>query len=173
MSTFVLIEKYTVGAGGASSVTLGSGATIPQTYTDLVVKMSSRLDSNNSNSWYDILVTFNGSSTNYSGKLLYGTGSSAGSQSEATTYYPARTDSSLATASTFGNNEIYIPNYTSSNYKSLSHDGVTENNATAALTSLGAGLWSNTAAITSVTLTTASGKFVQYSTFYLYGILKA
>ena len=44
MSTFVLIEKYTVGAGGVSSVTLGLGGTIPQTYTDLVVKASIRTD---------------------------------------------------------------------------------------------------------------------------------
>ena len=34
------------------------------------------------------------------------------------------------TASTFSNVEIYIPNYTSSTYKSWSADGVVENNAT-------------------------------------------
>jgi hypothetical protein len=56
-----------------------------------------------------------------------------------------------ATANTFGNTEFYIPNYTSSNYKSFSVDGVTENNATAAF-ALYAGLWSNTAAITSFRL---------------------
>ena len=55
MSTFVLIEKYTVGAGGVSSVTLGSGGTIPQTYTDLVVKVSARSSSTNPDlSWMRI-----------------------------------------------------------------------------------------------------------------------
>jgi hypothetical protein len=74
------------------------------------------------------------------------------------------------TASTFANNEVTIPNYTSSNFKSYSVDSVTENNATQAYAIFVAGLWSNTAAITSITLGLSSANFVQYSTAYLYGI---
>jgi hypothetical protein len=82
-------------------------------------------------------------------------------------------DPSSATASTFASADIYIPNYTSSDYKSISIDTVTEKNATDAYMRLTAGLWSNTAAITSIGLNcSASGNFVQYSTFYLYGVAK-
>ena len=74
------------------------------------------------------------------------------------------------TASTFGNAELYIPNYTSSNNKSFSADSVTENNATAAYSQLIAGLWSNVTAITSLSLAPSSGTFVQHSTATLYGV---
>jgi hypothetical protein len=47
---------------------------------------------------------------------------------------------------------MYIPNYAGSSNKSVSIDAVTENNATAAEANLVAGLWSSTAAITSITL---------------------
>ncbi|CAB4222006.1 hypothetical protein UFOVP1649_5 [uncultured Caudovirales phage] len=82
--------------------------------------------------------------------------------------------SNASTASTFGNAEFYIPNYAGSNYKSASFDGVGENNATQAWMGLGAGLWSNTAAINQLTLTVAGGTtYLTYSSASLYGILKA
>ena len=74
-----------------------------------------------------------------------------------------------ATASTFGNAEIYIPNYASSNNKSVSADFVSETNAADAIFGLTAGLWANTSAITSIKLTPAAA-FAQYSTATLYGI---
>ena len=76
-----------------------------------------------------------------------------------------------STANTFANGEFYIPNYAGSTNKSVSADGVTENNATAARATLTAGLWSNTAAINQITLLPiAGGTFAQYSTATLYGI---
>jgi hypothetical protein len=81
--------------------------------------------------------------------------------------------SSGATASTFNNADLYIPNYAGSNNKSFSIDSVSENNGTAAVASLFAGLWSQTAAITSITLTSRNGNFDQYSTAYLYGVNNA
>jgi hypothetical protein len=66
--------------------------------------------------------------------------------------------------------EIYFPNYASATNKSFSIDSVTENNATLANQFLTAGLWSNTAAITSITLLAASGNLAYYSTASLYGI---
>lgn len=174
MSTFVLIEKYTVGAGGTSSVTLGSGGTIPQTYTDLMVKASIRTDFGYTRD--DGKITFNNSTTGYSGKYLVGYDSGGtGSGSSSTTVFDAwRVDGGTATTNTFNNVEIYIPNYTSSNYKSFSMDDVTENNSsTSYYLGIMAGLWSNTAAITSIKFSQGNGAIVQYSTFYLYGILKA
>ena len=80
-----------------------------------------------------------------------------------------------ATANTFGNMEIYIPNYAGSSNKSVSVNQVGEDNAATAYATLLAGLWSNTAAITSIKLTPFSGgaSFVQYSTAYLYGVKNA
>ncbi len=167
MANMELITSVTVGSGGAASVTLPATGTIPQTYTDLKIVVSGRADTTTTG----IDILFNGSSTSYSNKRLYGTGSSVASDSAATTYISnIMIDDSSYTASTFGNGEIYIPNYTSSNYKSVSVDGVSENNATTALMMLTAGLWSNTAAITTILLRPNAGNFVQGSTFYLYGI---
>jgi len=167
MPNMELITSVTVGSGGAASVTLPATGTIPQTYTDLKIVVSGRADTTTTG----IDILFNGSSTSYSNKRLYGTGSSVASDSAATTYISnIMIDDSSYTASTFGNGEIYIPNYTSSNYKSVSVDGVSENNATTALMMLTAGLWSNTAAITTILLRPNAGNFVQGSTFYLYGI---
>jgi hypothetical protein len=67
---------------------------------------------------------------------------------------------------------MYIPNYASSNYKSFSIDSVTENNGTVAYQIMHAGVWSNTAAITSLTITAAGGNLAQYSTATLYGVYK-
>ena len=63
VTTMNLIAKQTVGSGGASSVTFSS---IPATYTDLVVKYSSR--SAGSGVYDSVQLSFNGapSGTSYS-----------------------------------------------------------------------------------------------------------
>jgi hypothetical protein len=160
-TTMQLIAKQTVGSGGAASVTFSN---IPQTYTDLKIVCSTR-----NNSTAEIFdFGFNGVTTNQSSVYLNGSGSSATS---GTYTLFGRSVQVGATASTFSNNEIYIPNYTSTNAKSVSIDAVNENNATGAYASLVAGLWNpgTQAPITSITFT-ASGSFVEFSTFYLYGI---
>ena len=166
-NTYTLLETITVGAAGASSVTFNS---IPQTgYTDLIVKVSGRIDYAAIGDYFKI--QFNGVTTAYTDRFLYGNGSAAASASGSLA--ESFVVGASATASTFGNAEIYIPNYTSANYKSFSVDAVNENNATSSLVGFFANLWSNTAAITSVTLTpegSGSSKFLQYSTFSLYGV---
>jgi hypothetical protein len=164
--TLFQLATTTVGSGGVSSVTFSA---IPQVYTDLVIKASVRTTW--SGAADNLLISFNGSSTSFSGKLLYGTGSAASSTSMTDNSNTLLTDGATATASTFGNGEFYIPNYTSGNYKSISSDSVNETNATAAYQYLYAGLWSNTSAITSIGFTSQnSSNFVQYSTFTLYGV---
>ena len=167
--TMTLIASNTVGSGGVTTYTFSS---IPQTYTDLILKVSART---NASGTYvdDLILQFNSSTTNYSYTQLYGTGSAVGSgnSSGLAGAYAGTFDSTNATANTFGNSEMYIPNYAGSNYKSISANAVTENNATASFQNLVASLWSNTAAITSITLASLNGgSFIQYSTFYLYGI---
>jgi hypothetical protein len=171
-NTFIKIASTTVGSGGAADIEFTS---IPATYTDLVVKLSARNDAATTVGGF--WVEFNGSTSNLSCRFLYGTGSAAGSVADGTTIF-GYTNSDSATASTFSNAEIYIPNYAGSTNKSVSIDSVMENNATAANSALTAGLWSNTAAITSLKLRTfnnsnsAVANFMQYSTATLYGIKK-
>jgi hypothetical protein len=170
-NTYYLLASNTVGSGGVATVTFSS---IPSTYTDLLLKASARDTFAGANNG-KILLKFNGSSTSdYSSRQLFGNGSSAGSssntsQTEIDITSDGAGDSAGNTANTFSNNEVYIPNYTSSDYKSFSIDAVAEENAAQAFSNLKAGLRSNTAAITSITLT-ARTLFAQHSTFYLYGI---
>ena len=174
MPTYTQIgSAVTVGAGGAATISFTS---IPSTYTDLIVKYSARDNTSGGGVSNNLYLQFNSSGgTAYSGRLLYGNGASALSASDssnAQTIFQYIT-SLGATSNTFANGEIYIPNYAGSSQKSTSSDSVTETNATGAITGLAAGLWANTAAITSITLTPASGTFVQHSTAYLYGVSNA
>jgi hypothetical protein len=160
--TYSKLAESTVGAGGASAITFSN---IPQNYTDLVIKFSIRSTTTTNN----VYITFNGTSTGYSSRFLYGDGAAAASASDSLKYAGV-VGSSSETANTFGNGEIYIPNYTSSNNKSLSSDSVSENNATTAYTVFTAKLWSNVTAISSISLAPSSGSYAQYSTATLYGI---
>jgi len=172
-NTYILIASNTVGSGGAASVTFSS---IPSTYTDLVIKASTRSSASGGGGggvWDAAAVRFNGSSTGYSNKYLFGGGTSAASGNGGSTAIDFWTNYSGATTSTFGSTEIYIPNYAGSTNKSVSIDTVAEHNGTNAFDGLNAGLWSNTAAITSIVLTLGIGSWVEHSTFTLYGISNA
>lgn len=168
-NTYTLIASSTVGAGGASSINFTS---IPSTYTDLMIKGSFRLDvADGSFARKSVLLKINGSLSNMNSTAIYALGSS-GTGSFTTTTISAWGDSNLATANTFSSYEIYIPNYGSSNYKSTSMDSGLENNSSTDYgLLLNASLWSNTAAITSLSLIPdTTGNFVQYTSAYLYGI---
>jgi hypothetical protein len=166
-ANYVLLEKITVGAAGATSVTFSS---IPQTgYTDILIKGSMR-DSGASNNF---TVEFNGNSSSvYTQKTLFAENTTSNSVSRgprANFYYDA-IDDNTHTASTFNSFEMYISNYTSSSNKSVSTESVSENNTVAkGIRNISADLFSSTAAITSIKLTQT---FAQYSTFYLYGVAK-
>ena len=175
MSTYVLIEKYTVGAGGVSSVTLGSGGTLPQTFTDLKIVASIRSDYSSTNNF--LKLTVNGNTTSLSNRFIYFFNTTVNSTSYGSPYNSicGTINGATSTSNTFSNFEMYAPNYTSSNYKSFSIESLTENNAASQGESwMNAMLWSNTSAITSLQFSPYYGTlFNQYSTFYLYGILKA
>lgn len=166
-NTFTLIASSTVGAGGASSIDFTS---IPSTYTDLVLKVSAR--GSLSQTFDTLYYRLNGSSSVvYTRRTLSGTGSGTGSgTSTDDRQLVGETSGNTATANTFGNAEIYFPNYTGSANKSSSMDVVQETNGTTAYQYLTAGLFANTAAISSISLLIYSGTFLQYSTAYLYGL---
>lgn len=174
-NTFSLIASSTVGAGQtAAAITFSS---IPQTYTDLVLKVSLRETSSAFAQNHKIII--NGSTSGYSDKLVLGNGAStlSAQNSGAAGAFASFQYSTAAgaTADTFANGEFYFTNYTGSQNKSVSYDGVTENNATSAIGALTAVLWSNSAAITSLSVASEDPTkvFVAYSSAYLYGIVKS
>lgn len=163
-NTYELIASNTVGGGGVYSLTFSS---IPSTYTDLLVRCSARTARS---AGVDTLSFTVSSGTSYSERGTYGSGSGTGSFSGSVMEMVWVSDS-LNTGNVYGNGDVYIPNYASSNAKSLSGDSVSENNSTAAYQALMAGLSSSTSAISSITIASyTSNLIVGGSTFYLYGI---
>jgi hypothetical protein len=161
------IATVTVGAGGQSSVTFSS---IPSTFTHLqiraMIKRSGGTGGDNTN------LTLNGDTgSNYAWHQLYGDGVSPG-VGAGTTQTSIRAIHSDATANVFGVGIIDILDYSNTNkYKTTrTLAGYDDNIATIGYVLFRSGLWQNTAAITSVTLTPNSGTFAQYSSFALYGI---
>ena len=163
-NTYEIISKVTVGSGGTTVIDFTS---IPSTYTDLLLKLSIR-NSQSSGSWNDAVITFNGTTYTLSQIRITGVPPATGSSTE--TSIRVRVNNAGTTANTFGNAELYFPNYTSANFKSISIDEVTENNATSAWASLVAGLVQTTAAISRITITASTDNWVENSTAYLYGI---
>jgi len=165
-NTYTLIQAQTLTTSTAS-VTFSS---IPATYTDLLLKVSVRtarattsdalsIKLNNSTSSYSSrnCLNDNGSAVSYTD--MFGVG------------YVINTKGNSTTANTFSNQEIYIPNYAGSNYKSFSSESVVENNATDTRVEMMASLWSDGSAVTSIVIASyTANNLLQYSTFYLYGI---
>jgi hypothetical protein len=166
-NTFVKIASVTVGSGGAVEIAFTS---IPSTYTDLCLKLSARSTLTGTTVATGVLF-INTNTSNGSWRNLAGDGSSGFSTNNSGyidgTYFPATN----ATASTFGNSELYFTNYASTTTaKAITVDGVTENNATLAYTTIRAILWNNTAAITQIGINGGGANFAQHSTATLYGI---
>jgi hypothetical protein len=159
-----LIESKTL-ASAAASIEFTS---IPQDGTDLVVLISGR--STAAVTGDDLLISLNGSTANFTNRNLQGNGAAASSNTQARVVgIPPGTN---ATSNTFGSFAIYLPNYTSSTNKSISSDSAHENNATTAYQTISALLWSNTAAITSLAVSTSSGNLAIGSIASLYKITK-
>lgn len=165
MATFIKIASVTVGSNAPQSIDFTS---IPNTYTDLVIKASVRkLESGGA---VNLQMLLNGSTSGYIQKAIL----NASSFSDNTELSLMYVTSASNTSNTFNNVEIYIPNYAASTNKSVSVDSVTEDNATSNIMSLMAGLWSNSAAINQITLRVYSpNTLTQNSTFTLYGINKS
>lgn len=168
-STYTLISSNTL-TSSAASVTFSS---IPATYTDLVLKISTRGD-NGGTVPSSVELTFNGNNANFSRTDLTGNGSAAASarnSNQTNIRLTNHSNGSASTANAFSNSEIYIPNYNGSTNKPIGSFGVGETNASAASMGAVAGLWGNTSAITSITIANyTDNAFVTGSSFYLYGI---
>lgn len=174
MSAWTVIS-HTELSSSASSILLQN---IPNTYTDLVLVCSTRQDYG-TEAYFGILP--NESNANTSSRVVYGSGSGSGAGAAYTTTGAniiTFSTGSSSTANTFGNTIFYIPNYASSTAKSISIDGVGENNAITAYQILTAALWNNTAAIDRISIVSLNANaglaqnFVANSSFTLYGVTK-
>jgi hypothetical protein len=165
MATYIQIgSTVTVGAGTSATIEFAS---IPSTYTDLVLKLSGR--TSESYNYASYTINLNTSAVGFTGRDLFGIGTNPGAAARTVTYYNLNGASS--TAGSFASIDMYFPNYASANYKTFSMDAAAEENGSLNNLSIIAGLWSDNAAINRITLT-GTNNFVQYSTASLYGIKK-
>jgi hypothetical protein len=161
MAAYNLIATTTVGFGGAASIAFTG---ITQTYTDLLVVLSTRSASTGN----QIICAVNGSNATAQ-RTVFGDGGGGAALSSSGATWLGFGDTSAETASVFGNMQIYFPNYAGSANKSVGAESSMENNANQAYVALTATLFGSSA-ITSLTFTTNSGNFVEYSSASLYGI---
>jgi hypothetical protein len=170
-STYTLISSNVL-SSSAASVTFSA---IPSTYTDLVVRISARTDQASTTAY--LTYKLNGGGTGLQSETyLGGTGSTT--ESGRTTNSNGGIGSqgfislsgNSATANSFGSVEIYIPSYTASQNKPTGNFGVGESNIAAMQMGITAGLWRNTAAVTTIAFSPSGSNFLTGSSFYLYGI---
>ena len=176
-ATYALIESQTLGSA-AATVTFSS---IPGTYTDLILQCSLRADTTTFNNMNFPILRFNGDSTSglYSVTSLYsrntGSGDTANSgraSSQNEINFGGVVTTSMS-ASTFSPWIAHFLDYsnTTTNKTVLNRIASASNLTTSDGLAVGVGLWRNTNAITSLSLTgTSSGLFQIGSTFKLYGI---
>jgi len=170
--TMTLIETKTV----STAVATVEFVSIPQDGTDLVILISCRANAGGGG-LADIQVKLNGATTGYSDRFLSGTlgAVESGTRTNAHITLVGMANGSGSTSNTFGNSTMYIPNYSGATNKSVSSDGTGENNSTDSRQTIEASLFSNTAAITSVSFALDSGglqNFAVGSVISLYKITK-
>jgi hypothetical protein len=162
-STYTPIATTTLGSA-ASSVTFSS---ISGSYTDLILIESFQFASTGSQS----RMSFGDTSTLYSVTTLRGDGSAANSARFTAQPVIANTPGNTnSTANLQVNGIRHIMNYSNTTtYKTV----IQRSNDASEQLVQSVGLWSNTAAISTIVLASLSGNYAVGSTFTLYGIAAA
>jgi len=153
--TYTALATYTVPSGGVASVTFAS---IPGTYRDLVLIVNCKPEGTGGK---DLVMKFNGDSSNYSRVLMYGDGSStvATTASSIIAQYNDQNDFEIGIS--------HIMDYSQTNH----HKTVlTRTNDSDIVVSAQAQRWASTAAITSINLA-YSVDIAEGSVLSLYGIV--
>lgn len=158
--TYDKIATYTA-PSSQSSYTF---STIPSTYTDLVIIVGG-----NGSGDASFQLQFNADTgSNYSVTFIYGTGSSAVSARASSANF---IQGMGRISTTSGTSIINIPNYANT---SINKTVIGRGNTASGLVIAAVGLWRNTNAITSVTLTPESGQTIATgAVLTLYGIKAA
>ena len=167
------IASTLVGAGGASSITFSN---IPQVYKHLQIRGIGRSTFSGTASNVQMQLNLDTSSANYAFHSLNGNGTAAGAEGYSSgtlgSVTPiARVAGSTATSGIFGVGITDILDYTNTNkYKTVRVLTGADLNGSG-LVYLVSGLWLNTSAISTITLTLQdSSNFASGSVFELYGI---
>lgn len=172
-NTYSLIASNTL----SSSATSVSFSSIPNSFTDLVVRYSVR--GANAFSSETLFIRFNGVTSSYNKTDLQATGTAAasGTQSSASNLQIGVFNGGTSISNTFTPAEIYIPNYAVTRNKPLGAVSFFESNSTTAgdwYIFADGGFWTNTSAINSIAFSQSSGRdFASGSSFFLYGIKKS
>ena len=165
-NSYESIATVLVGSGGSSQINFTS---IPSTFKHLQIRAIAR----NTSTVADANYRFNSDSgSNYAWHLLVGNGSSASAFA-----FTGQTSIRGAgfndnATSVFGGGVTDILDYTNTNKNTTVRTltGMDNNTSTYSQIQFYSGLWLNTAAITTITITPSAGSFAQYSQFALYGI---
>lgn len=164
-NTYHVLGSTTLTAGNQATITFSA---IPQTYTDLILRLSVR---NSTVNYGGYQIRLNGATSSNAWKALRYTNGAVDSVSRSDAIDVCNLPISTDATNTFSCDEVYIPNYTSSNYKSFYADSVRENQSSLDnVLKLAAGLYSSTSAVTSIDVTLDTDSFKQYSVATLYGI---
>jgi len=167
------IASVIVGSGGTSSITFGSGGTIPQTYKHLQIRAACKVNGTGSD-FPDFFIRFNNDSTytNYYSHQLGGDGSSA--------YASNSGGAATATGGIIG--DINGAQFTAKVIDILDYTNTSKNKTTRSLSGwdnngsgqirFGSNVWFNTTAINRIDLVVRSSPTTisEYSHFALYGI---
>jgi hypothetical protein len=165
-STYTPIATTTLGSDTAD-VTFSS---IAGTYTDLVIIGQF----GNSTAGLAVGVQFNSDTgNNYSFTALVGNGTAASSDRLANTNHIYAAYNIAPSATVSGVLRLNIQNYSNTTTNKTVIARYDNNDATYPGTSATAGLWRNTAAITSVKIKPSAGNLKAGSNFTLYGIASA
>lgn len=170
-ATYKLIAESVLGSD-TSTITFDN---IPDTYNDLILLISARGTGATSSRTLQLNFNNNTNANTYSGVALAATGSSISTATQLGTFMSlGAIPAASMTANTFGNTEIYIPNYKSGTVNKQVNAKIvapTVHSSTALFTRLISGLFNNTTAITRIDLAlSGSASFVTNSSFSLYGI---
>jgi hypothetical protein len=142
---------------------------IPQTYTDLQLRISSR--DNAAVSLSGIVLIPNGSGAALWSGTVLSEGPSSYRYTAGTYGYIGTNVGASATSNMFTVTEVIIPSYTSNLFKQVMSDGGGENNnSTTNPIRPQASLWRSNAPINALTIGTDNGQFAIGSTITLYGI---
>ena len=158
-NSYESIATVTIGSGGASTATFSS---IPSTYQHLQIRIFAKTA--DAGSFGSAVMSIN-AGAGEARHDLYGTGSTV-----AASVASSGLNVYIGGTAQFGVGVVDILDYTDTNKTKTSRalSGVDNNGS--GLVAFESGLETSTTAISSLTFTSSSGNFAQYSSFALYGI---
>lgn len=150
--TYELIETVSL-ASSAASVTFQS---IPQDGLDLLIVLSLR--STSSQTIDETLWSINNITNTFRYRRLLGSGNGVTTFSGTERWTIPVAPNTGMTANTFGNAQFYLPNYTSTEHKTVAAESLYEfNNDSNVYQGILAGVWETTSAINKITIANSSG----------------